>query len=488
MKEGKGCILKMVVMDTLIFRDINFCVHLGNVTPINFTNYFIDILKKIKILRTCDMQNQILTVKNNLTDWLSYMHNIHVSAIDMGLDRVRPVFDFLNIDYQSAYIFTVAGTNGKGSTTATIASICQEAGYHVGLYQSPHLFDFNERVKINGKMVDDSTLIEAFASVEKARLACGLTLSFFEMTTLASFLIFSEQNCNVWVLEVGLGGRLDVVNLINPNLAVITNIGIDHVDWLGDTREKIAVEKAGILRDKIVLVYGESDMPATIMPILQQHQAKLLQYSKDYYYKIDKDSWFYSNAELTLILDFPKLSVHNTAMAITAVLASTLQISREHIQSALAKITLAGRFDKRQILNRQWLFDVAHNEHGIQFLLTQFLPFWQNYQQQYPKAKLYLIFSMLADKDVDKVLENLHQLPLETVFCGEIDFFRALPKADLQVKLAKYFDNFVMMDTLAKATERAISQTAEQDFILVCGSFHTISEVLQSNILKNAEM
>lgn len=430
------------------------------------------------------MANPVLTVNNSLSEWLSYMHSIHVSAIDMGLERVRPVFEFLNIDYQNAYIFTVAGTNGKGSTTATIATICQEAGYHVGLYQSPHLLDFNERVKIDGKMADDKMLIQAFWAVEQARVACDLTLSFFEMTTLASFLIFSQQNCNVWVLEVGLGGRLDVVNLINPNLAVITNVGIDHVDWLGDTREKIAVEKAGILRDDIVLVYGEADMPSTIEPILQQHQTKLFQFSKDYDYKIDKNGWLYSNAGLTMSLVFPNLSVHNAATAITAILASDLAICVENIQSALAKITLAGRFDKRILLNRQWLFDVAHNEHGIKFLLTQFLQFWQGYQQQYPQAKLYLIFSMLADKDIDKVLENLHKLPFEKVFCAEIDFFRALPKSDLQVKLAKYFDKLEVFDNLSQATEQVVLQTVEQDLILVCGSFHTISEVLQSKSLQ----
>lgn len=430
------------------------------------------------------MINQIPNLQSSLNDWLNYMHNIHVSAIDMGLERVQPVFDKLKIDYQNAYIFTVAGTNGKGSTTATIAEICQQAGYQVGLYQSPHLITFNERVKINGEMVDDATLIQAFFDVEQARVACGLTLSFFEMTTLASFLIFSEQKCNVWVLEVGLGGRLDVVNLISPNLAVITNVGIDHVDWLGDTREKIGIEKAGILRNQIPLVYGESDMPSTIEPLLAENQTKLFKFSKDYTYQISENNWQYSNNSLTITLALPKLSVHNTATAITAILASGLNIQLEHIQQALNNITLAGRFDKRTFHNRQWLFDVAHNEHGIEFLLKQFLPFWQNYQQKQPTAKLYLIFSMLADKDIEQVLKHLQTLPITTVFSGEIDFFRASPKTELNAKLVKYFDNVLMYDNLAQAAEQAILQSAEQDFILVCGSFHTIAEVLQSKSLQ----
>ncbi|WP_410473098.1 bifunctional tetrahydrofolate synthase/dihydrofolate synthase [Faucicola mancuniensis] len=427
---------------------------------------------------------QTPTINSSLNAWLDYMHTIHVSAIDMGLERVLPVFDKLAIDYQNTYIFTVAGTNGKGSTTATIAKICEQAGYKVALYQSPHLIDFNERVKINGGMVDDNTLIEAFAKVEQARLDCGLTLSFFEMTTLASFWIFGKQQCDVWVLEVGLGGRLDVVNIIDPDVAVITNVGIDHVDWLGDTREKIGMEKAGILRKNIPLIYGETDMPSTVLPLIEQHQAKLLQFGTDYFYQAGQGSWQYSNASVTLDLPLPSLSLHNTATAITAVLASDLPITQENIAQALPNITLAGRFDQRIIHDHQWLFDVAHNEHGIRFLLSQFVPFWQNYQQKFPSAKLYLIFSMLADKDIDNVLLNLQTLPIEKIFCGEIDFFRALPKAELQTKLAKFFDNFVVVDNLEQATEQAILQSEKHDLMLVCGSFHTISEVLQSKIMQ----
>ena len=185
----------------------------------------------------------------SLTEWLDYMQQIHISAIDMGLSRVLPVAEYLGIVQSakdSTYVFTVAGTNGKGSTTAVISQICQAAGYKTALYQSPHLSCFNERVRIDGEMVSDKTLITAFTKVEAARLHCELTLSFFEMTTLAALLIFVEANCEVWVLEVGLGGRLDVVNIIDPDMAVITNIGIDHVDWLGDNVEAIGAEKAGI--------------------------------------------------------------------------------------------------------------------------------------------------------------------------------------------------------------------------------------------------
>ncbi|MFW2177584.1 MULTISPECIES: bifunctional tetrahydrofolate synthase/dihydrofolate synthase [unclassified Moraxella] len=428
---------------------------------------------------------KISTVDSTLTDWLNYMQGIHVSAIDMGLERVIPVFEKLGIGKTDAYVFTVAGTNGKGSTTATIAQICQTAGYKTALYQSPHLLVFNERVKINGEMVDDQTLINAFAQVEQARLDCGLTLSFFEMTTLSAFLIFSQSDCDVWVLEIGLGGRLDVVNVIEPNLAVITNVGIDHVDWLGDTREKIGVEKAGILRDGITLVYGESDMPNTIPPLIAQHQAKLIHYAKDFAYQEfayqeNLDNWQYSNSAVTLSLPKPNLSIHNTATAITALLASGLNITQSHIAQAMPNIRLAGRFDTRYLAERQWVFDVAHNEHGIDFLLGQFLPFWKNYQDTHPTAKLHLVFSMLADKDIEKVLSKLQTLPIDTVHSGVIDHFRATAKAQLATALNPHFQTVYLVDTLAQATQSALEHSQIDDMILVCGSFHTIGEVLHT--------
>lgn len=422
------------------------------------------------------------TIHDTLTDWLIYMQGIHVSAIDMGLSRVLPVFEKLGIQQTNAYVFTVAGTNGKGSTTSTIAEICRQAGYKTALYQSPELISFNERIKINGEMVDDQTLINAFAKVEQARIDTGLTLSFFEMTTLAGFLIFAEQNCDVWVLEVGLGGRLDVVNIIDPDLAVITNIGIDHVDWLGDTREKIGIEKAGILRDNITLVYGESEMPNTIPPLIEQHSAKLQQFGQYFSYKIFDDKWIYSNSAHTLALPLPNLSVHNTATAITAVLASGLKITQQHLINAIPNIYLAGRFDKRQRFNRQWLFDVAHNEHGINFLLQQFLPFWQDYQQQNPKANLHLVFSMLVDKDIQQVLAKLKTLPIKTVHSGVINHSRATNKTTLETQLNKHFDNIYLFDNLEKATQSVLEFSETDDMILVCGSFYTISEVLQTQI------
>ncbi|WP_201509929.1 bifunctional tetrahydrofolate synthase/dihydrofolate synthase [Psychrobacter alimentarius] len=434
-----------------------------------------------------------LNDQSSLTEWLDYMQQIHVSAIDMGLSRVLPVAELLGVVQSAkddAYVFTVAGTNGKGSTTAVIAQVCQAAGYKTALYQSPHLSMFNERVRINGEMVSDQTLIDAFNKVEAARLACDLTLSFFEMTTLAALLIFAEADCDVWVLEVGLGGRLDVVNIIDPDMAVITNIGIDHVDWLGDNIEDIGAEKAGILRQDIALVYGSDQMPTSVQQAIDKHKATCYQIGQDFSYReLDSKTWQYSNAAITMQLPRPALSLTNTANALSAVLASPLNIEMAALEQALQTVKLAGRFDYREVKARHWLFDVAHNEHGVMFLLKQLLPLWQQHlahqttDNQAP-ATIKILFSMLGDKDIDKVVQCLTEsgLPISDWFIAEIDYPRAASAEQLRSILTNYVDDVQIheFNRLSAATDAVISASQPQDLIVVCGSFHTIGEALSA--------
>ena len=429
-----------------------------------------------------------------LTEWLNYMQQIHVSAIDMGLSRVLPVAEALGVVQSAkdeAYVFTVAGTNGKGSTTAVIAQMCQAAGYKTALYQSPHLSVFNERVRINGEMISDEILIDAFNKVEAARLKCDLTLSFFEMTTLAALLIFAEADCDVWVLEVGLGGRLDVVNIIDPDIAVITNIAIDHVDWLGDNVEAIGREKAGILRDGISIIYGATEMPNSVQQTINKHQATCYQVGKDFSYRENNAStWQYSNAAVTLQLPRPALSLTNTANALSAVLASPLKVDSNAIEQALQTVKLAGRFDYREMHERHWLFDVAHNEQGVEFLLAQLLPLWQQHlakqnagsQNSSKTPTIKMLFSMLGDKDINKVAQRLTTagLPISDWFIAEIDYPRAASTEQLQDILAKHInsDQIHTFARLQEATYAVIDSSQPQDLIVVCGSFHTIGEAL----------
>lgn len=429
---------------------------------------------------------------SSLSQWLDYMQQIHVSAIDMGLSRVVPVAEYLGVMQSAkdaAYVFTVAGTNGKGSTTAVISALCHAAGYKTALYQSPHLSIFNERVRIDGEMVSDQTLIDAFYKVEVARLACELTLSFFEMTTLAALLIFAEADCDVWVLEVGLGGRLDVVNIIDADMAVISNIAIDHVDWLGDNVEDIGAEKAGILRDDITLIYGDMTMPESVQQQIAQQHVTCYQAGKDFHYRSeDADTWQYSNAAVTLQLPRPQLSLINTANALSAVLASPLKVEVTAIEHALKRVKLAGRFDYRALYNRHWLFDVAHNEQGVRFLLAQLLPFWQQHLQQQqtttdkPQPSIKMLFSMLGDKDIASVVQHLTHanLPITAWFIAEIDYPRAATTQQLHHILSAHAktDNIHTFSGLEQATQAVIENSQPQDLIVVCGSFHTIAEAL----------
>lgn len=421
------------------------------------------------------MNDTVAPLKNDdLNTWLDYWGRVHVTGIDLGLERVIPVAEALGVVRPKAKVMTTAGTNGKGSTTTTIASILQAEGYHVGLYQSPHVYRFNERVKLNGIEVEDHLLIDAFVQVDHARRACGLSLSFFEATTLAAFVIFKDQACDVWVLEVGLGGRLDVVNVVDANVAVITNIGLDHIDWLGDTIEKIAFEKAGIIRDGIPVVFGSQQrLPDAIQQKAAQHQATLTVAGQDYFHQLAEDgqSWYYASSGVTLNLPLPKLAVENVATALTAVLQSELRVTQKAIEQGILNATLAGRFDVRQIQNKTVIFDAGHNPHGVAFLLNQLQQYLQTHAQF---TKVRAVFSMLADKDVEQVVQLLKP-HITSWAIAPLEVPRAAPIEQLLQALVGQSVN--QFDRIACAFENTLQQPVDDELILVCGSFHTLEAV-----------
>lgn len=413
----------------------------------------------------------------SLMDWLNYWGSIHTSAIDLGLERVQPIAACLGVLKSDAHVVTVAGTNGKGSTTTVLSAIYRAEGYKVALYQSPHIYRFNERIKINGLEVDDRTLIDAFVQVEQARVACGLSLSFFEATTLAAFLVFKQAGCDVWVLEVGLGGRLDVVNLIDPDVAVITNIGLDHVDWLGDTIEKIAFEKAGIMRAGIPVVFGALEVPQAILSHAEHLGCHLLLAGKNYawqQYSPEQGQlvFEYAAPACTLNLPLPKLAAINVAAAISAVLAGGPAVSSHSIAQGVAQASIAGRFEVRSIHQRTVILDVAHNEHGVTFLLDQLAQFRSS--QSDKMGNVHAVFSMLADKDIKSVVSQL----AKSVYSWHIASMSVLRAAPLQqLRDAVQGLNVQEYDSVAQAFESALLHSQAQDIVLVCGSFHTLEAV-----------
>ncbi|NAR72330.1 bifunctional tetrahydrofolate synthase/dihydrofolate synthase [Acinetobacter haemolyticus] len=411
---------------------------------------------------------------DTLITWLDYWSHVHVTGIDLGLERVIPVAEKLGVMRPNAKVFTVAGTNGKGSTTTTLAAILNAQGYKVGLYQSPHIYRFNERVKLAGIEVDDQSLVDAFVAVDQARRDCGLSLSFFEATTLAAFVIFKHQQCNVWVLEVGLGGRLDVVNVIDPDIAVITNIGLDHTDWLGDTIEKIAFEKAGIIRPNIPVIFaGHQQLPQAIQDKAFETQAQLYVLNRDYFYQPNEDgeTWSFASSGTTLKLPNGQLALENISTAVAAILASGITISQDSIATGIQRAALQGRFEIRQIQGQTVVFDAGHNAHGVEFLLKQLRNFLK-YNKQY--TEVVAVFSMLADKDILSVT-NLLKTTVKNWFIATLDVPRAAPMQQLQDALQG--QQVCEFGSIQQAFETTLKKCNNNQLILVCGSFHTLEAV-----------
>ncbi len=420
------------------------------------------------------MNSQAPLATDTLDTWLDYWGHVHVTGIDLGLERVIPVAEKLGVTQPEAKVFTVAGTNGKGSTTTTLASILSVQGYKVGLYQSPHIYRFNERVKLAGVEVDDQSLIDAFVQVDQARRACQLSLSFFEATTLAAFVIFKQQQCDVWVLEVGLGGRLDVVNVIDPDVAVITNIGLDHTDWLGDSIEKIAFEKAGIIRPNIPVIFGGlQPLPHAIQQKADECQAQLYVAERDYFYQFSEDgqSWLFAAPGTTLKLPTGCLALENISTAVAAILLSGLEVSQLAIAQGIQAARLPGRFELRQVADRTVIFDAGHNPHGMEFLLKQLRNFL-HYHPQY--TDVVTVFSMLADKDIAAVV-GLLKGSVSGWNIAPLTVPRAAPLEQLQQALQG--EPVKTYRDIKSAFKSALEDTQNHQLILVCGSFHTLEAV-----------
>jgi dihydrofolate synthase/folylpolyglutamate synthase len=446
-----------------------------------------------------------LSKLSSLNEWLDYWQSIHATAIDMGLERVRPVAEKLAVLQPNVPVITVAGTNGKGSTTTVIAAIYQAAGLRVGLYQSPHIQYFNERIRLGGVPVDTQMLIDAFVDVETARQACALTLSFFEATTLAAFVIFKQQSCDVWVLEVGLGGRLDVVNLVDPTVAVITNIGIDHVEWLGDNREAIGFEKAGILRPNIPLIFGDVDMPNSVRHRAESLGCQIYQSGRDFFWQnyaadgedqernahasVDPESSsvhvtqaqkdqpaLYTMDAYTIVLPKAPLALTNISCALTAVLVSPIPVRMSEITQGIQQSKLAGRFEQRTYHGKRLIADVAHNPHGVHFLREQLFA----YRKKHVTRQIHAIFSMLIDKDIDSVVDMLqgsichwHVAALDVPRAASLAQLQAALKAETLAGKVTFYRN------IGEALVGASQVAQLDDVMLAWGSFYTLEAIYQ---------
>ncbi len=316
-----------------------------------------------------------MPLPTDLPGWLTYISAQHPQQVELGLARVQQVWQTLGAPVPARQIITIAGTNGKGSCVALLQAILQAAGYRVGTYTSPHLQRYNERLVIAGQPATDEMLCAAFSAVEQARHTIPLT--YFEYGTLAALYLLQQQQPDIALLEVGLGGRLDAVNIVDADVALISGIGLDHTDWLGDTLEAIGAEKAGIMRSGRPVVYAAPEMPQSIAAAAHQTGADLLRVGQDYHYQASEQDWHWHTTELSRrALPLPNLrgsiQLQNAAavLQVLACLHDHYPVDQQAIRQGLLNVTLSGRFEIHQRRAR-WILDVAHNPQAVAGLARQ---------------------------------------------------------------------------------------------------------------------
>lgn len=419
----------------------------------------------------------------SLSDWLLRLEGMHPKAIDMGLDRVAAVAKLLGLTF-GCPVITVGGTNGKGSTCAMLESILLQGGYRVGLYTSPHLIHFNERARINGEIASDDALCAAFEKVEAARR--DISLTYFEFSTLAILLLFVEANLDAVILEVGLGGRLDAVNIIDADVAIVTSVDLDHQDYLGDTREAIGFEKAGIYRAGRAAICSDPAPPASLIDHATAIGADLWLFGRDFNYSGDRQQWNYGGRGLRRnSLAYPSLRGANQLLNASAALAALealrdrLPLGAQEVRNGLVMVELPGRF---QVLpgRPQVILDVAHNPHAAATLAQNldnmgFFPF------------TFAILGAMSDKDVIGVISHLKDkidhwyltgLPLDRAADTEY-LADCLRQAGVQESVEKGAEctirHFLNPQEAFTEAKRIAS---ENDRIVVFGSFLTVAGVM----------
>lgn len=417
--------------------------------------------------------------QRTLGDWLAYLEQLHPSAIDMGLERSQQVAARLGAGRPAPRVVTVTGTNGKGSTCAFIAALLKAQGLKVGVYSSPHLLRYNERVQIDGLEATDEQLCEAFAAVEAARGDTSLT--YFEMGTLAAFWLFSRSALDAVVLEVGLGGRLDAVNLVDADLAVVTSIGVDHADWLGNTRESVAFEKAGIFRQGKPALCGDLNPPQPLLDKARELNCPFFLRGRDFDLAYTEQRWQWRGVDargaVVELRDLPLLDLpmENAALALQAYLLMDLPWDAALIAQALQAARIVGRLDRRQFVwngkRLNILLDVGHNPHAAEYLAERLAA--------RPLAGQRLaVFGLLSDKDLEGVIQPL--LPQVRHWAvATLDTARSRPAAELQAALENLGAPVQSYSSVAQALEGQCAQATADDEILLFGSFFCVGEALQ---------
>jgi dihydrofolate synthase/folylpolyglutamate synthase len=412
--------------------------------------------------------------ERTLEQWLAWMEAHHPRQIELGLERVAAVAANLTLDLSGSKIITVGGTNGKGSCVAFIDAIARAAGYRVGTYTSPHLLRYNERVRIAGVDVTDAQLCAAFTAVHSALNSISLT--YFEFGTLAALWLLQRAQLDLIVLEVGLGGRLDAVNIVDSDVAVLTLIDLDHQDWLGSDRETIGREKAGIFRASKPAICVDPNPPQSVVAAARDIAADWYPSGTAFTYSDNPESWNWAGAQLLqprayIDLPLPTLPLPSAAAALAALHCLPLTISREAVEKGLRRAALSGRFQRMQRAGVEIIFDVGHNPQAARWLAQRLV--------ELPPRRTFAVFAMMADKDIEAVIAPL-SAAFAQWFVGDLpDNPRALPASALEKLLrAHHIDAVTSAPTLLDAYAAALQQAQPGERIVVFGSFFTVAAVL----------
>ncbi|UTF60983.1 bifunctional tetrahydrofolate synthase/dihydrofolate synthase [Gilvimarinus sp. DA14] len=403
----------------------------------------------------------------SLAQWLARIERAHPTEIDLGLERTQQVYKTLNLP-RPPKVLTVAGTNGKGSCVALASALLQTAGLKVGAYTSPHLHHYCERVQINGASVSDADMCLAFQAIERAR--GDISLTYFEFGTLAALWLFADKAVDVAVLEVGLGGRLDAVNIIDADVAVITSVALDHEAWLGNDRETIGREKAGVARAGQPLVCADPNPPLSVQRYAEAIGAKALWLGEHFHMQKVADCWQFSSPELTISFPAIKLPANSVAAAVMAVAHLGVALAPTQIAQCVARVNLTGRMQTLEYQGRRVVLDVAHNPAATTHLLDNL---------SLPKAaKVHWVFAIMADKDIAATVEPLLKLPgcwylpklpgVERAAAPQV-VAQTLAQAGAQVREQGEF---------AHCLAAAVSQAEEDDLVVILGSFFTVAAAL----------
>ena len=406
-----------------------------------------------------------------LSEWLHWQETLNSEEIDLDLERIHLVASRLEIESPIDRTFLIAGTNGKGTTVALIEELLVNKKLRVGSYTSPHLIDYNERICVDKKPVDNARLIDSFKLIESVR--GNVALTFFEFGTLSAFTIFNDFECDAWVIEVGLGGHLDATNIITPSISIITNVDLDHQNWLGSTIDEIAKEKAGIISSGIPCIFGDSPVPPAIQIVADSEDSDLYAWNSDFFLVDNGDSfeWEGRNTTIDSIIipsHWGPGECHNLASSLTSIemMDSKLLPSAKELNHLLSNFSVPGRFEIVE-QKQTWILDVAHNPHAAENLKKKL-------ESLNPGKKITVILSMMQDKDVIGFVKILDDLVAQWIVC-EMDTPRSHSAQALHKRLIDCgMANVSAESGLMEAFSNIKNCTKKNDRILITGSFEIV--------------